>query len=156
MSYAIENLQAAQQRAMANRPEGGGFPHLAEVLFQAGVKRNIWHLPACQSVYITDAGPVVSVLPSLIEETAEIPNFDRERLISAIRADQAGETTFAEFLQAAWDAGIVNYEVDFEARNLIYRGVEGDEYVEEYPKVLPSMERDLDLREVGNPRKVAF
>jgi uncharacterized protein YbcV (DUF1398 family) len=39
-SKAIENLQAAQKRAMAIRPKVGGFPVLAEVLRQAGVRRN--------------------------------------------------------------------------------------------------------------------
>ena len=32
MSKAIENLQAAQHKAMAIRPKVGGFPYLAEVL----------------------------------------------------------------------------------------------------------------------------
>ena len=37
MSKAIENLQAAQQRAIAARPKLGGFPYLAETLRNAGV-----------------------------------------------------------------------------------------------------------------------
>lgn len=135
MSNAIKNLQAAQQRAMAIRPKVGGFPYLAEVLRQAGVKHNIWQLPACQSVYITDAGPVVSVMPSLIDGYAEIPDFDREAVIKAIRTDQSGESTFMEFLQAAWDAGVVNYDADFEARVVTYRGVNGEEHVEQYAHV---------------------
>jgi len=135
MSNAIENLQAAQQRAMAIRPKVGGFPYLAEVLRQAGVKKNIWQLPACQSVCITDAGPVVSAMASLIDGYAEIPDFDREALVKAIRTDQAGESTFIEFLRAAWDAGVVNYNVDFEARVVTYRGVNGEEYVEQYAQV---------------------
>lgn len=49
MSRAIEKLEAAQKRAMAIRPKVGGFPYLAEVLRQAGVKRNLWFLPSCQS-----------------------------------------------------------------------------------------------------------
>lgn len=135
MSTAIENLQAAQQRAMAIRPKVGGFPYLAEVLRQAGVKHNIWHLPACQSIYITDAGPVVSNMPPLIDGYAVIPDFDREAVIKAIRTDQAGESTFVEFLRATWDAGIVTYNVDFEARVVTYQGVNGEEYVERYPQV---------------------
>ena len=54
MSSAIEKLQAAQKRAMAIRPKVGGFPYLAEVLRQAGVKRNLWFLPSCQSLYLMD------------------------------------------------------------------------------------------------------
>ena len=61
MSKAIENLEAAFQRAMAIRPEVGGFPYLAETLRQAGVTRNIWSLPACQSLYSTELGPVVTI-----------------------------------------------------------------------------------------------
>ncbi len=50
MSKAIENLKAAQQRAMAGRPKVGGFPYLAETLRSAVVTRNRWALPSCQSV----------------------------------------------------------------------------------------------------------
>lgn len=39
MSKGTENLQAAQQRAMAGRPRVGGFPYLAEILRVAGVTR---------------------------------------------------------------------------------------------------------------------
>jgi len=59
MSNAISNLQAAKQRAMAGRPKVGGFPYLAETLRRAGVIRNSWTLPVCQSLYLTTAGPVV-------------------------------------------------------------------------------------------------
>lgn len=135
MRDAIEILRVAQQRAMAIRPKVGGFPYLAEVLRQSGVKSNIWHLPGCQSVYLTDAGPVVSVMPPLIDDYTEIPKFDREALVKAIRTDQAGESSFIEFLQATWDAGIVTYDVDFDARVVTYRGVNGEEYVEQYAKV---------------------
>lgn len=41
------------------------------------------------------------------------PAFDEAALIKGLRADQAGETTFAEFLNNAWQAGVVSYEVDF-------------------------------------------
>ena len=34
MSKAIENLEAAQRKAMAMRPKVGGFPYLAETLRQ--------------------------------------------------------------------------------------------------------------------------
>ena len=61
MSEAIEKLQAAQQKAIAIRPKVGGFPCLAETLRRAGVSRNIWTLPACQRVYLTDDGPAVTL-----------------------------------------------------------------------------------------------
>lgn len=50
MNKAIENLETAQRYAMSIRPSVGGFPVLAEVLRQAGVRMNEWHLPAAQSL----------------------------------------------------------------------------------------------------------
>ena len=53
MSKAIENLQGAQKRAIAVRPKVGGFPYLAETFRQAGITRNFWFLPACQSLFLS-------------------------------------------------------------------------------------------------------
>lgn len=135
MSKAIENLEAAQKRAFAVRPKVGGFPYLAEILRQAGVTGNTWVLPACQSLYLTNDGPVVMQMPPLTAGFADVPAFDRDALIRALRRDQAGEGTFPEFLAAAWRAGVVRYAVDFAARTVTYSGCAGDEYVEAYPAV---------------------
>jgi uncharacterized protein YbcV (DUF1398 family) len=132
---AIENLQSAMKRAMAIRPKVGGFPVLAEVLRQAGVRRNIWNLPSCESVYLTDQGPVVNLGTPLVTGFAEVPAFDREALIRALRTDQAGQSAFPEFLKASWHAGVIRYDVDFEARNVTYYGASGETYVESYPAV---------------------
>lgn len=135
MSKAIENLQSAQKRAMAIRPKVGGFPYLAETLRRAGVTRNLWFLLACQSLYLTDDGPVVSQGSPLVTGITDVPNFDREALISALRTDQAGHSTFPEFLVASWRAGVVRYDVDFTARTVTYYGCNGEEYLEAYPAV---------------------
>jgi uncharacterized protein YbcV (DUF1398 family) len=135
MSKAIENLQAAQKRAMANRPKVGGFPYLAETLRLAGVTRNYWFLPACQSLYLTNHGPVVAQGTPLLSGTADVPSFNRDALITALRIDQAGNSTFSEFLAATWRAGVVRYDVDFAARTVAYSGCDGEEYIESYPAV---------------------
>lgn len=135
MSKAIENLQNAQKQAMATRPKVGGFPYLAETLRRAGVTRNIWSLPACQSIFLTNQGPVVMQDQPLVSGMADVPPFDREGLIRAVRADQAGESTFAEFLAASWRSGVVRYDVDFSGRTVTYYGCRGEEYVEVYPAV---------------------
>jgi uncharacterized protein YbcV (DUF1398 family) len=131
-SEAIENLQAAQQRAMAGRPKVGGFPYLAETLRRAGVTRNHWFLPACHSIYLTQEGPVVTQGTPLLSGTADVPRFDREAVIATLRTDQAGESTFPEFLLASWLAGVVRYDVDFMARTCTYHGCEGEKYIEDY------------------------
>jgi uncharacterized protein YbcV (DUF1398 family) len=135
MSRAIETLQAAQRRAMAGRPQVGGFPYLAETLRQAGVKRNLWSLPSCQSFYLTKEGPVVMQGTPLVSGAADVPAFDREALIRALRTDQAGESTFPQFLMASWNAGVVRYDVNFDARTVIYYGCNEEQYVEGYPAV---------------------
>jgi uncharacterized protein YbcV (DUF1398 family) len=133
MSKAIDNLEAAQNWAMANRPKAGGFPYLAEALRRAGVTKNIWFLPACQSLYLTNDGPVVTQGKPLVTGTTDVPAFNQEALIRALRTDQAGESTFPEFLEATWRAGVVRYDVDLAARTVAYRGCNGEEYVEVYP-----------------------
>ena len=135
MSKAIENLQSAMQRATAGRPKVGGFPYLAETLRRAGVKRNHWFLPSCESVYLTDEGPVVQQGTPLVSGMVDIPRFDKDALIAALRRDQAGEGTFPEFLLASWRAGVLRYDVDFAMRTVSYYGANGEEYVESYPAV---------------------
>jgi uncharacterized protein YbcV (DUF1398 family) len=139
MSKAIENLQAALQRAMAGRPKAGGFPYLAETLRRAGVTRNLWFLPACQSLYLTEDGPIVMQGAPLISGTADVPPFNRYALITALRTDQAGNSAFPEFLAASWRAGVIRYDVDFAARTVAYYGCHGEVYIEEYPEVTVSI-----------------
>jgi len=135
MSNAIDTLMEAMKVAKAGRPRVGGFPYLAEVLRRAGVTRNVWSLPSCQSLYLTQEGPVVMQGAPLVNGAVDVPAFDEEALIKALRVDQAGESTFPEFLDATWRAGVVRYEVDLVARTVAYQGCNGEEYIESYPAV---------------------
>jgi uncharacterized protein YbcV (DUF1398 family) len=71
----------------------------------------------------------------LLSGTVLVPPFNREALITALRTDQAGKSTFPEFLTASWRAGVVRYDVDFNRRIVTYYGCSGDEYAEQYPAV---------------------
>jgi uncharacterized protein YbcV (DUF1398 family) len=135
VSKAIDNLNKAMKRAALIRPKVGGFPYLAETLRQAGVTRNVWSLPACQSLFLTNDGPIVIQGVPLVSGSADVPPFNREALIKALRIDQAGESTFSEFIESSWRAGIVSYDVDFGARTVTYYGCNGEEYIEAYPAV---------------------
>ncbi|MGD0361822.1 MAG: DUF1398 family protein [Bryobacteraceae bacterium] len=135
MSKATDNLTAALQRGTAGRPKAGGFPYLAETLRRAGVTRNLWFLPACESLFLTEDGPVAIQGEPLVSGTVDVPRFDREALIAALRTDQSGNSTFPEFLAASWRAGVVRYDVDFTARTVAYYGCNGEEYIETYPAV---------------------
>jgi uncharacterized protein YbcV (DUF1398 family) len=135
MSKAIDNLTKAMSTAETIRPRVGGFPYLAEVLRKAGVTRNIWSLPSAQSLFLTQLGPVVMQGNPLVNGAIDVPAFDKEAILRALRIDQAGESTFPEFLEASWQAGVVRYDVDFDARTVAYQGCNGEEYVEAYPRV---------------------
>ncbi|QRP65352.1 DUF1398 family protein [Rhodanobacter sp. FDAARGOS 1247] len=135
MSEAMAHLQAAQAQAMAVRPRVGGFPYLAETLRRAGVTRNVWQLPACQSLYLTERGAVLQQGTPLVSGMADVPGFDQPALVRALRTDQAGESSFPDFLLASWNAGVVRYEVDLLERQVTYYGCNGESYVEHYPAV---------------------
>jgi uncharacterized protein YbcV (DUF1398 family) len=135
MNDAIENLNAAKRRALQLRPRVAGFPVLAEVLRQAGVTRNRWELPSCQALYVTALGNVVEQGEPLLAGTAAVPRFDEAALIRALRTDQAGDSSFPQFLRSSWEAGVVSYDVELLARNVIYRGAGGESYREDYPAV---------------------
>lgn len=103
----MRNLDTALRDAVANRPATQGFPYLAETLRRAGVRTTTWWLPAMQSCYETELGPVVvqSPPPPLFDGMADIPPFDDAALMAALRDDQTGQTTFPQFAEAAWRAG---------------------------------------------------
>ena len=71
----------------------------------------------------------------LITGAVDVAAFDESALIKALRIDQSGESTFHEFLDASWRAGVTRYDVDLEARTVAYQGCRGEEYVEAYPEV---------------------
>ena len=125
MSKMADKLIEAQKYAMSIRPKVGGFPVLAEVLRQAGVQMNRWSLPSCQSIYLMKEGAVVQQGTPLTAGTHEVSPFNREALIAAIRTDQEGRSTFPEFLQSAWEAGVVGYDADFTGRKITYYGANG-------------------------------
>lgn len=135
MSTATDAVGAAQAHAMTIRPEVGGFPVLAEVLRRAGVHRNDWFLPSAQSVYVTDLGTVVEQGEPVIRGLHDVPAFDEDALVGVLRADQAGRISFPEFLVGAWQAGVISYTVDLDARTVTYRGSDDWRYVEPYPAV---------------------
>ena len=135
MNKIAAKLVEAQKYAMSIRPKVGGFPVLAEVLRQAGVKTNRWILPSCLAVYLMEEGSVAQQGMPLVTGTHEIPIFDRDALVKALRIDQEGRSTFSEFLKSAWEAGVIGYDADFVGRKVIYYGASGESYQEEYPIV---------------------
>jgi uncharacterized protein YbcV (DUF1398 family) len=71
----------------------------------------------------------------LITDLADVPPFNLDALIAALKTDQAGKSSFPEFLMASWRAGVIRYEVDLVARTCTYHGVGDEQYVEPYSAV---------------------
>lgn len=135
VTTVIERIAAARAHAAAVRPAGGGFPYLAEALRRAGVTRCHFDVPSRTLLDVTADGSVLHPGASMVVAPTVVARFDRSALVVALRADQAGETTFDDFVVACWRAGVVRYEVDTTARTCRYLGAAGEQYVERYPAV---------------------
>jgi Phage envelope protein len=131
----INHLKQAMEKSEKVRPKIGGFPYLAECLRQEGFTKNTWYLPSGDSFYFSQDDSLVISGTSLIEDMHKCPAFDESLLIKALRMDQAGQTTFPEFLMNIWEAGVVQYDVNFINRYVSYYGSNGEEYREDYLEV---------------------
>lgn len=130
-----KNLQNAMSKSEKVRPKIGGFPYLAECLREEGFIKNTWYLPSGDSFYFSKEDSLVIPGKSLIEDITVYPSYSEEELIRALRTDQAGKSTFPEFLMNTWKSGVVKYEVNFIDRYVVYYGANGEEYKEIYPAV---------------------
>ena len=88
-----------------------------------------------QSCYETELGAVVVQASPLFDGMADVPSFDQAALVDALRADQAGHTTFPEFTEAAWRAGVVRWVIALNERTCTYYGSADQTYVEQYAAV---------------------
>lgn len=135
MSTTLQSIREALEYAAANRPKVGGFPYLAEALRRAGVTGYFFDVASASTVYTTSAGAVLQVGAPIREGMVELPPFDKEALVRALRADQAGETSFPEFIENAFDAGVYRFAIDTGARTCTYFAPDNQHYVESYPAV---------------------
>ncbi len=139
MSSIIAKVAAATAYGTSVRPKVGGFPYLAEAMRQAGITKNYFDVPSMSMVFVTDEGDVLRPGVPLYNEPVVVPQFDKAALMAALRADQQGNSTFPEFVEASFRAGVIRYEVSTAARACTYFGARGEQYVENYPAVeLPS------------------
>lgn len=131
----IESIDHAKARAAALRPKVAGFPYLAEALRQAGVTKYYFDVPSMTVIYITGEGDLLQSGTFLRTAKTVIPAYDEDAVIEAIRVDQRGESTFPDFVEASFRAGVIRFEVDTAARTCIYFGAHAETYLEKYPAV---------------------
>lgn len=149
MSATVQSIRAALEYAAANRPQRGGFPYLAEALRRAGVTGYFFDVASASTVYTTSGGAVLQVGAPIRQGMVELPPFDKGALVRALRADQAGESSFSEFVERALNAGVYRFEVDTAARTCTYFGPDDQRYVESYPAVGLPTEPNADTETYG-------
>lgn len=135
MSETVKRVLAALNTISRLKKQENHFPYLADQLYRAGVFSSTWTLPSCQAIYVTDTGNMVIPGEPLFSGPMEVSPFSEEKLRSAIREDQKGESAFPVFLTRIWAVGVVSYRVDFAERVVTYYGAQGDEWEESYPAV---------------------
>jgi uncharacterized protein YbcV (DUF1398 family) len=140
----VTRLVEAQALAAAVRPRVGGFPYLAEALRQAGIERHRYVVPAGLGVFSSGVGTAVQQSIPIVSGVESTARWDVSALVAALRADQAGRTSFPRFAEACWEAGVLEFEVDLIARTCTYRGSGADDVlVEHYSAVdLPAVTTD--------------
>jgi uncharacterized protein YbcV (DUF1398 family) len=132
----VETVQQAQRRGAAVRRRVNGFPYFAEALRGAGIKSIETSIATGGSVYHLADGAVAMNSEPIAAPVSAVPAWEEPALIGALRTDQAGESTFAEFLEASWKAGVIRFRVDLANRTCTYFGIAGNHYVETYPAVV--------------------
>jgi uncharacterized protein YbcV (DUF1398 family) len=135
MSTAVATIEAALERGAVIRPAVGGFPYLAASLREAGVSNVRVAVPSNAFVYLTADGSVLIQRAPIAAGVVDVAPFDEGAVVAAIRADQAGELAFPDFMAAIWAAGVLAYEVDLAASTCTYRGADGSAHVESFDVV---------------------
>jgi len=131
----VETVQQAQRRGAAARPRVNGFPYYAEALRVAGITAVETSVATGGSIYHLADGAVAQTSDPIAGSVSAVPDWDEAALIAAIRADQAGQTTFADFLADSWKAGVIRFRVDLTDHTCTYFGAAGHRYVEAFPTV---------------------
>jgi uncharacterized protein YbcV (DUF1398 family) len=68
-----------------------------------------------ESLYLTEHDSVVLQGTPLVTGIVDVPPFNRGMLITSLRIEQAGNSTFTEFLAATWRAMIFRASAQFVA-----------------------------------------
>lgn len=86
-----------------------------------------------KTYYLPDGDSHVEALSTSSRPIA--PMFSSDGIVAALRAIQAGQISYVEFLGRIVEAGCVGYFVYIAGRRAIYLGRAGDMHVEHFPPV---------------------
>jgi uncharacterized protein YbcV (DUF1398 family) len=128
-SVMREVLEASQAGRMI-------FPEVVRQLLEAGVESYCADLVRGEEIfYMPDGSTHVEKMTLPAEKIAD--DFSQTGIVSAIRAAQADQIRYPEFVKRATAAGIAVYWVFLTGRKVIYFGRKGEFHVEEFPRAKP-------------------
>lgn len=108
------------------------FPERIQNLSKVGIERYYVDLMKFEITYYSQAGKTY-VEPMLIENIpARAVNFDKAKVIEAIRANQQGKIDYQSFLGEIIAAGTVSYTVYLDGKQVIYVGRKGESHTENF------------------------
>lgn len=126
MHKALEGSQAGKLR----------FPEVVGMLIDAGVESYFADLIRGEERFYTPNGEThvekMSPPPAKVAD-----DFSQSGIVAAIRAAQADEIRYPEFLKRAFAAGTAGYWAFLAGKRVIYFGRKGEFHVEEFPRPKP-------------------
>lgn len=128
-------MSAAVIQEVSRKSFGGQitFPEVVGKLLGIGVDSYRADLVQNQKVFFFGNGEVHA--ENFEFKGPQIPaSFSGEKVVAAIRASQAGQINYQEFLNRAMLAGVSSYTAYLIGRKVIYTGRNGDFHVEHFPK----------------------
>jgi len=112
------------------------FPQVVGALSDIGVESYFADLARAVDTFYLPTGETHT--EKMILPPTKIPeDFSQSGIVAAIRAVQADEIRYPEFLRRAMAAGIIAYWVFIAGRKVIYFGRKGEIHIEGFPSPKP-------------------
>jgi uncharacterized protein YbcV (DUF1398 family) len=109
------------------------FPERIHNLSKIGIERYYVDLMKLEITYYSQDGDESYVERLLIENIPALAiDFDKTKVIEAIRASQKGEIDYQTFLRNIIAAGTVSYTVYLDGKQVIYVGRKGEFHTENF------------------------
>ena len=125
-----EAMHKALQGSLAGKLT---FPEVVGMLTSAGVESYFADLVRGEERFYAASGEThlekMPVPPMRVSD-----NFSQSGIVAAVRAAQADEIRYPEFLERAVAAGVAGYWAFLSGKRVIYFGRKGEFHVEEFPR----------------------
>lgn len=109
------------------------FPEVVRTLIGAGVESYFADLVRGEETFYASSGET-HVEKMALPSTKVAAEFSQTGIVAAIRAAQADEIRYPEFLNRATEAGTAAYWAFLAGKRVIYFGRKGEFHIEEFPR----------------------